>query len=90
MIKLVIEILTGRLLHIEMDKSAVLGELKKEIAAKETIPEHRIILVHSNGCLMMDDQISLSDYGCQEGSHIYLFFSEAQPTTPVGDKETVE
>ncbi|KAJ8620701.1 hypothetical protein MRB53_029230 [Persea americana] len=91
MMKVVIEILTGRFLHVDIDESAILGDLKKEIAVQEAIPEHRVILVHSNGChLMMDDQKSLSDYGVQEGSHIYLFFTTVQPTTPSQDKETVQ
>lgn len=96
MIKLVIEILTGRLLHVEIEGSATLGDLKKEIAKQVEsipIPENRLLLVHSHGWrLMMDDQISLSDYGLGDGSCIYLLFTavQVQPATPVEEKETGE
>ncbi|XXG54473.1 hypothetical protein AAC387_Pa03g2341 [Persea americana] len=73
--ELVMEILTGKLFHVQIDQSATVKELKKKIAMQEALPEYRLILVQRSGPPIKEDQSSLADYGVKEGSHIYVFFS---------------
>lgn len=71
--KLIIEIFTGKLFYIKVGEDATLADLKTEIEAQEKFPCDRIILIlHTN--LMNENEVSLVDYGVQDGSHIYLFF----------------
>ncbi|KAJ8636835.1 hypothetical protein MRB53_011102 [Persea americana] len=73
--ELVLEILTGKLFHVQIEQNATVKELKKKIAMQEALPEHRLILVLRSGPLMKEDQFSLADYGVKEGSQIYVFFT---------------
>ncbi|KAL5991901.1 hypothetical protein ACLOJK_012812 [Asimina triloba] len=80
--KVLVEILTGRLFHVEIEEGATVGDLKREIAASdESLPEHRLVLVLGNGPLMKSDAQPLTDYGVTHGSHIYLFFVPLLPSS---------
>ncbi|WOK99735.1 hypothetical protein Cni_G08447 [Canna indica] len=74
--KLGIEILTGRFFYIEIGDEATVESLKKEIARKEEeeVEESRLLLMHSSGRLLKDDNTALAKYGCRDGSILYLFF----------------
>ena len=76
--ELVVEILTGRFFHVEVEDDATVGSLKKAIASKEMFQEQRLVLMLSNGRLLRDDQCALAECGVVDGSIIYLFFSYCQ------------
>ncbi|CAD5187022.1 unnamed protein product [Musa acuminata subsp. malaccensis] len=73
--ELVVEILTGRFFHVEVEDDATVGSLKKAIASKEMFQEQRLVLMLSNGRLLRDDQCALAECGVVDGSIIYLFFT---------------
>ncbi|RZR99300.1 hypothetical protein BHM03_00028817 [Ensete ventricosum] len=73
--ELVVEILTGRFFHVEVEEDANVGSLKKAIASKEMFQEQRLVLMLSNGRLLRDDQCALAECGVVDGSIIYLFFT---------------
>ncbi|CAI9116695.1 OLC1v1017919C1 [Oldenlandia corymbosa var. corymbosa] len=78
--RVIIEILTGRLFYVEIKEDATVEDLKREIGFQEHLPLDRLILLvdhdRVNGCsnLMTEDEIALQDYGVKDGSHVYLFF----------------
>lgn len=75
MMKVGIEILTGRFFYAEVDDEATVGGLKREIARREEeLEEARLLLMHSSGRLLKDDNSALASYGCCDGSIVYLFF----------------
>ncbi|KAE8654951.1 hypothetical protein F3Y22_tig00117034pilonHSYRG00300 [Hibiscus syriacus] len=78
--KVVVEILTGNLLYIQVDDDAKVNDLKQEIEARENLASDRMILVvdHKDRNRIItkeEDGASLVDFGVEDGSHIYLFFS---------------
>ncbi|KAJ0982999.1 hypothetical protein J5N97_011254 [Dioscorea zingiberensis] len=78
--RLAAENLAGRFFYVEVEEDANVGALKKEIASKdEEIPESRLILMHGDGCVMEDEEIAVKEYGVEDGSIIYLFFSLDEP-----------
>ncbi|KAL7000169.1 hypothetical protein U1Q18_001319 [Sarracenia purpurea var. burkii] len=75
--RVVVEILTGTLFYIQVKENATVADLKKEIGAQENLPSDRLILILGGvnlSCLMIENELSLVDYGVQDGSHVYLFF----------------
>ncbi|CAI9775466.1 unnamed protein product [Fraxinus pennsylvanica] len=74
--KLVAEIMTGKLFYIQVEDNATVADLKREIGIQENLPEDRLIpmLNDSPRCLMDENDVSLMVYGVQDGSHIYIFF----------------
>ncbi|CAK9133536.1 unnamed protein product [Ilex paraguariensis] len=74
--RLVVEILTGKLFYIQLGDDATVEDLKREIGAQEKLPRDRLILILNGELshLMNDNELSLLDYGVQDGSHVYLFF----------------
>nr|DAD23285.1 TPA_asm: hypothetical protein HUJ06_024748 [Nelumbo nucifera] len=78
--RLVVEVLTGTLFYVQVDDNATVGDLKREIGAQEKLPEDRLILVlhnhnhHGSSSVMVDDKLSLLEYGVRDGSHIHLCF----------------
>lgn len=77
--KLGVEVLTGSLFYVEIDEEETVCSLKKKIASKMEIEASRILLTHRDGHLLKDDQCSLSEYDCRDGSNIYLFFTTPPP-----------
>ncbi|PWA42282.1 Ubiquitin [Artemisia annua] len=71
--RLVVEILTGKLFYVQVGDTATVLDLKKKIGAQEKLPDDRLILLLLN-TLMNENEASLVEYGVQDGSHIYLFF----------------
>ncbi|KAL5730919.1 hypothetical protein ACHQM5_003701 [Ranunculus cassubicifolius] len=85
--KLVVEIMTGPLLHIQVDDKATVADLKKEIRNHENVPSGRFMLVRSaenQVRLMEEDGGSLVEYGVRDGSHVQLCFA------PIEDDEEYE
>ena len=74
--RVVVEILTGKLFYIEVRANAMVADLKREIGAQENLPHDRLILVLSSNPsrLMNENELALVDYGVRDGSHVYLFF----------------
>ncbi|KAL3514615.1 hypothetical protein ACH5RR_027332 [Cinchona calisaya] len=74
--RVVVEILTGRLFYVEMKDDATVSDLKKEIGFQEQLPFDRLILLvdGNESFFMSENQVSLKDYGIKDGSHVYLFF----------------
>ncbi|XP_042518580.1 uncharacterized protein LOC122092328 [Macadamia integrifolia] len=80
-----IEALTGTLFYVQVEDDATVGDLKREIETQEKLPQDRLILLHDShdnhehghGLLMvmMEDTLSLVDYGVRDGSHIHLCFN---------------
>ncbi|GAB4825145.1 hypothetical protein Ancab_008020 [Ancistrocladus abbreviatus] len=73
---MVVETLTGTQLHIELADDATVNVLKREIALRENLPHERLILYlyDDHRVLLNNDDISLTQYGVQDSSLIYLFF----------------
>ncbi|XAR55400.1 hypothetical protein NMG60_11035461 [Bertholletia excelsa] len=74
--RLVVEILTGKLFHVQVNDDVTVADLKKEIEAQEEFPHSRLILIlaNSENLLMDENERPLAHYGIQDGSHVYLFF----------------
>lgn len=74
--RVVVEILTGRLFYIEIKDDATVADLKKEIEFQEHLPFDRLILLidGNESFLMSENELFLQDYGIKDGSHVYLFF----------------
>lgn len=74
--RVVVEILTGRLFFVEIQDDATVADLKKEIGFQEQLPFDRLILLvdGTESFLMNENERSLQDYGIKDGSHVYLFF----------------
>ncbi|KAG8377749.1 hypothetical protein BUALT_Bualt08G0065400 [Buddleja alternifolia] len=76
--KVVAEILTGSLFYVNIEEDANVGELKKQIGSnQENLPTNRLILMldaDQQRFLLVKDEVSLKEYGVQDGSHIYIFF----------------
>ncbi|KAK2988017.1 hypothetical protein RJ640_011280 [Escallonia rubra] len=72
-LKVIVEILTGKVFNIQVDKDATVAELKREIEAQEDLPNNRLILMFE-GSLLNGNEAPLFEYGVGEGSHVYLFF----------------
>ncbi|KAK3006857.1 hypothetical protein RJ639_016839 [Escallonia herrerae] len=66
--KVIVEILTGKVFNIQVDKDATVAELKREIEAQEDLPNNRLILMFK-GSLLNRNEASLVEYGVGEGSH---------------------
>ncbi|RVW68437.1 APO protein 4, mitochondrial [Vitis vinifera] len=82
--KLQVEILTGKFFYIEVGDDGKVADLKRVIGDQENLPDDRLILILYNnednqGVLMKEDDTSLVDYGVQDGSLLYLFFSLPPP-----------
>ncbi|KAI5656030.1 hypothetical protein M9H77_24823 [Catharanthus roseus] len=77
--RVAIEILTGRLFYIDVEDDATVADLKKKIGEQEKLPLDRLILVlHGHGnSLMIENELSLLDYGVCNGSLVYLFIEPA-------------
>ncbi|OMO55542.1 hypothetical protein CCACVL1_27198 [Corchorus capsularis] len=77
--KVVVEILTGSLFNVEVGDDATLGDLKKEIATQQSLPEDRMMLMigddESRVVIDQEDGAALVDCGVQDGCHVYLFFN---------------
>ncbi|KAL7185739.1 hypothetical protein ACSBR2_027658 [Camellia fascicularis] len=73
--RVVVEILTGTLFYIQVSDNATVADLKREIVAQERLPHDRLVPILGNNLshLMNDNELSLSDYGVRDGSHVYLF-----------------
>ncbi|KAL6504402.1 hypothetical protein OROGR_026325 [Orobanche gracilis] len=90
--KLMAEILTGSLFYVEIEEDATIQNLKNKIGNQEHLPTGRLILMldaDDERYLLDNDEISLKDYGVQDGSHIYIFFqlpddkpSDTPPVSP--------
>ncbi|GER47939.1 ubiquitin family protein [Striga asiatica] len=78
MMKLVAEILTGKLFFVEIENDDTICDLKRKIGTQENLPSERLILILDNADqerLKMDrDETPLDCYGVRDGSHIYIFF----------------
>ncbi|CAA0831574.1 Ubiquitin-like superfamily protein [Striga hermonthica] len=78
MMKLVAEILTGKLFFVGVEDDETIRDLKRIIGTQENLPSDRLILILDNadqGRLRMDrDEAPLEFYGVRDGSHIYIFF----------------
>lgn len=94
--KLVAEILTGSLFHVEVEEDATVGDLKRAIGEQENLPGDRLILLldapdDEERYAMDDDEVSLKDYGVEDSSHIYIFFQYADsidsPASPSSPKD---
>ncbi|WOH03220.1 hypothetical protein DCAR_0522616 [Daucus carota subsp. sativus] len=72
--KVVIEILTGKLFYIQVEEDATVADLKREIGAQENLPYDRLLLMLGIN-LMHYNEVSLVEYGVRDGSHLYLFFN---------------
>ncbi|KAL2489465.1 Ubiquitin-like superfamily protein [Forsythia ovata] len=74
--KVVAEVMTGKLFYIQVEDNATVADLKREIGIQENLPGDRLILMlDDNPRRLMDkNNVSLTEYGVREGSHIYLFF----------------
>ncbi|KAF9588082.1 hypothetical protein IFM89_007323 [Coptis chinensis] len=81
--KLVVEILTGTLFHIQVDDEATIGDLKREIGAHEKVSLDRFFLVHDDNqdCLMHENG-ALVEYGIEDGSHVHLCFIPLDDESP--------
>ncbi|KAL2489373.1 Ubiquitin-like superfamily protein [Forsythia ovata] len=75
--KVVAEIMTGKLFYIQVEDNATVADLKREIGIQENLPGDRLILMlDDNPRRLMDkNNVSLTEYGVRDGSHIYLFFN---------------
>ncbi|CAH1426286.1 unnamed protein product [Lactuca virosa] len=71
--RVLVEILMGKLFYIQVGNNATVLDLKKEIGAQEKLPVDRLILLMYEK-LMNENESSLVDYGVEDGSHLYLFF----------------
>ena len=71
--RVVVEILTGKLFYVQIGDNATVLDLKKEIGAQEKLPDDRLILLLCNN-LMNENEALLVEYGVKDGSHLYLFF----------------
>ncbi|CAI9299444.1 unnamed protein product [Lactuca saligna] len=72
--RVVVEILIGKLFYIQVGNNATVLDLKKKIGAQEKLPVDRLILLMYEN-LMNENESSLVDYGVEDGSHVYLFFN---------------
>ncbi|KAL2471760.1 Ubiquitin-like superfamily protein [Abeliophyllum distichum] len=74
--KVVAEIMTGKLFYIQVEDNATVADLKREIGIQEDLPGDRLILMLDNNPrrLMDKNDVSLTEYGVRDGSRIYLFF----------------
>lgn len=80
--RLGVENLAGRFFYVEVEDEADVAALKKEIASNDDeIQESRVLLIlsDSNELIMDDDRRKVKDYGVEDGSIIYLFFSIDEP-----------
>ncbi|CAL5391272.1 unnamed protein product [Camellia sinensis] len=75
--RVVVEILTGRLFYVQVGDNATVADLKREIGAQEKLPHDRLILICGTNLkhLMNQNELSLLDYGVHDGSLLYLFFA---------------
>ncbi|XWS75558.1 hypothetical protein CRYUN_Cryun01aG0100600 [Craigia yunnanensis] len=84
--KVMVEILTGNLFYIQVGNDATVGDLKKEIEARENLPGDRMIMIvdhkDQNHLITEEDGASLVDCGVQDGYHIYLFFNLLEGESP--------
>lgn len=84
--KVVVENLTGTLFYVEVGNEATVEDLKREIEAQAKLPCDRLIVIVDDVCWPLitkdDEKESLVDFGIQDGSHVYIFFS------PVDDEST--
>ncbi|KZV20197.1 ubiquitin family protein [Dorcoceras hygrometricum] len=89
--KVVAEILTGGLFYVEVEEEATAKELKEKIADQENLPINRLILMldAEQRDFMNKDDISLKEYGVQDGSHVYIFFEplphDSSTSPPIQD-----
>ncbi|CAI9771429.1 unnamed protein product [Fraxinus pennsylvanica] len=74
--KVVAEIMTGKLFYVHVEDNSTVADLKREIGIQENLPSDRLILMlNDNPRRLMDkNDVSLTVYGVQDGSHIYIFF----------------
>lgn len=80
--RLGVENLAGRFFYVEVEDQADVAALKKEIGSNDDeIQESRVLLIlsDSNELIMDDDRRKVKDYGVEDGSIIYLFFSIDDP-----------
>ncbi|XP_059664474.1 uncharacterized protein LOC132310308 [Cornus florida] len=84
--RVVMEILTGKLFYIQVGDDATVGDLKREIGAQEKLPHDRLILILDDSNLhihlLNQNELSLVDCGVQDGSHVYLFFDPLDDGSP--------
>ncbi|XVE72191.1 hypothetical protein DITRI_Ditri11bG0019200 [Diplodiscus trichospermus] len=85
--EVVLQILTGNLFSVEVDNGSTIGDLKKEIEARENLPAGRMIMIvddhkNQNHLITKEDGVSLVDCGVHDGSHIYLFFNLPEGESP--------
>ncbi|KAL9297591.1 hypothetical protein ACSQ67_023487 [Phaseolus vulgaris] len=86
MMKVVVENLTGTLFSIEVSNDATVEDLKREIENQQKLPSDRFVFILDTDertvITKEEEKVSLLDYGIQDGSRIYLFF------TPLDDDST--
>lgn len=70
--KLVADIMTGKLFYIQEEDNATVADLERE--RERGIQEVILMLDDNPKCLMDKNDVSLTVYGVQDGSHIYIFF----------------
>lgn len=84
--KVVVENLTGTLFSIEVSNDATVEDLKREIENQQKLPSDRFVFILDTDertvITKEEEKVSLLDYGIQDGSRIYLFF------TPLDDDST--
>ncbi|KAK3008394.1 hypothetical protein RJ639_013606 [Escallonia herrerae] len=68
--KVIVEILTGKVFSIQVDKDTTVADLKREIEAQEDLPNNRLILMFE-GSLLNGNEAPLVEYGVGEGSHLF-------------------
>jgi len=72
--RVVVEVIAGKLFYIDIEEEATVESLKKEIASKESLQESRLVLAHRNGEVIANDQCTLKDYQVFNGTIVNLFF----------------
>ncbi|CAN4093827.1 unnamed protein product [Withania somnifera] len=89
--QVVVEIMTGTVFHVQVGNDATVQDLKIAIHNQENVPGDRLILLLDTGgdhLMMNDDQKSLSEYGVQDGSHLYALFKPLEAEKDDDDVDT--
>lgn len=82
--RLQVESLTARFFYVDVDDDAKTADVMRVIGEQENLPIDRLILVlyHNEDnqvILTTEDETPLADYGVQDGSLLYLFFTSVLP-----------
>ena len=72
--RVVVEVIAGKLFYIDIEEEATVESLKKEIESKESLQESLLVLVHRNGEVIANDKCTLKDYQVTNGTILNLFF----------------